>query len=199
VGTPSALSLGIRPRDFSENAYSYSLTPRTLAAMMVFFRNIAARDANYNGALPMPRVIIPPASRKQIATLRANGQSLATIGRRFGVSKQGIHQVLRADASHRVIRCRECDCPTNGDGAMPRDDWQVLCLACLAVSPHATFGEHLKSYRLAAGLRLVELAKRSGVCQGQISAYEQGHTSTPSWSIQRRLFAALRVKMVVEK
>jgi DNA-binding XRE family transcriptional regulator len=146
----------------------------------------------------MLRVIVPLASRKQIAALRANGQSLATIGRRFGVSKQGIHYVLRADTSHRVIRCRECNCQMNGAGAMPRDDRRVFCLACLAASPDATFGQHLQAYRIAAGMRLVELAKRSGVSQGQICAYEQGHNSA-SWSIQRRLFAALGVKLVMEK
>jgi DNA-binding XRE family transcriptional regulator len=146
----------------------------------------------------MPRVIVPSASRKQIAVLRANGHSLAKIGERFGVSKQGVAHVLRVDASHRVIRCRQCDCPINGAGAMPRDDRQVLCLVCLAASPDATFGEHLQAYRIAAGLRLVELAKRSGVSQGQISAYEHGN-NTPTWSIQRRLFAALGVRLVMER
>jgi transcriptional regulator with XRE-family HTH domain len=56
----------------------------------------------------------------------------------------------------------------------------------------------LQAYRIAAGLRMVELAKRSGVKQGQISAYEHGNYSA-TWSIQRRLFAALGVRLVMEK
>jgi DNA-binding XRE family transcriptional regulator len=142
----------------------------------------------------MPRVT--PAGRKKIATLRANGHSLATIARRFGVSRQSIHYILKD--LHRVIRCRECDCSLNAAGAMPRDDRQVLCLACLAASPNATFAEHLRAYRIAAGMRLVELAKRSCVSPGRISAFEQGRNSA-SWSNQLRLFAALRVKLVMEK
>jgi transcriptional regulator with XRE-family HTH domain len=147
----------------------------------------------------MPRKIIADAdSRKMIAALRAKGLSDYEIGELFGVSRQAVHRVLRSDASHRRIRCRVCDCGVNSAGAMPRDDREVFCLACLAKSPDATFGEHLQAYRLAAGLRIVALSKLTRINSSLLSAYEQGRCASAPWSIQRRLFRALGVRLVME-
>jgi transcriptional regulator with XRE-family HTH domain len=150
----------------------------------------------------MGRKIIADAdSRKRIAALRANGLSLAKIGERFGVSRQAIHFTLRADKSNklqRCIRCRVCDCELNPAGAMPRDDREVFCLACLAKRPDATFGEHLQAYRIAAGMRIVVLAKIARVTHTQISCYEEGRVPAAAWPTQRRLFQALSVKLVME-
>ena len=146
----------------------------------------------------MARKIIADAdSRKRIAALRAKGLTLQEIGSLFGVSRQAVHLVLQTNPAHMRIRCRVCDCKVNPTGAMPRDDRAVLCLNCLAVSANATFGEHLQAYRLAAGLRIVELAKLVGMRSCLISGYEQGHVKSASWPIQKRLFQAMGVNLVM--
>jgi DNA-binding XRE family transcriptional regulator len=143
------------------------------------------------------KIVTDPVSRKKIASLRAKGMSLAKIGQHLGVTRQCIHQAIRAAASHRRIRCRVCGCEVNPAGAMPRDDREVFCLACLAKSPDATFGEHLQAYRIAAGLRIVALGKLSGVSADRISAYEHGCKYNTPWVTQCQLFRALGVKLVL--
>ncbi|HEY1858977.1 MAG TPA: helix-turn-helix domain-containing protein [Gemmataceae bacterium] len=146
----------------------------------------------------MPRKIIADSdSRKRIAALRAKGLTLQEIGNLFGVSRQGVQRVLRADASHRRIRCRVCESEINPAGAMLRDDRQVLCLACLATCADASFGDHLQAFRLAAGLRIVALAKLARVKACQISSYEEGRIESAAWPIQRRLFQALGIELVM--
>jgi transcriptional regulator with XRE-family HTH domain len=147
----------------------------------------------------MPRKIVAdPDSRKRIAALRAKGLTLQEIGNLFGVSRQGIRRILQTDPRHKRIRCRTCDCRVNSAGAMLRDDRQVFCLNCLAASPDATFGEHLQAFRLAAGLRIVALAKLADVVPSHISAYEEGRIESAAWPILRRLFQALGVKHFME-
>jgi transcriptional regulator with XRE-family HTH domain len=146
----------------------------------------------------MPRKIVAdPDSRKKIAALRAKGLTLQGIGNHFGVSRQAILRILQSDPRHKRIRCRNCNCRVNAAGAMLRDDRQVFCLSCLAASPDATFGEHLQAFRLAVGLRIVALAKLARVEPSRISAYEEGHIETAAWPIQKRLFQALGVDLVL--
>jgi transcriptional regulator with XRE-family HTH domain len=146
----------------------------------------------------MPRKIIADAdSRARIAALRAKGLTLQAIGNLFGVSRQGIRRILQTDPRHKRIRCQACDCRVNAAGALLRDDRQVFCLHCLAASPDATFGEHLQAYRLAAGLRIVALAKLAGVDPSHISAYEEGRVESAAWPIQKRLFQTLGVDLVM--
>jgi transcriptional regulator with XRE-family HTH domain len=146
----------------------------------------------------MPRKLISDvASRKRIAALRAKGLTLSQIGNLLGVTKQAIQRVLNLDALPKRIRCRECESEINPAGAMPRDDRQVLCLPCLESSSGASFGEHLQAYRLAAGLRVAALAKLAGVNPCYISLYEEGRVESAAWSIQRRLFQALGVELVM--
>jgi transcriptional regulator with XRE-family HTH domain len=146
----------------------------------------------------MPRKIVAhPDSRERIAALRAKGLTLQEIGNLFGVSRQGIRRILQTEPGHKRIRCRVCDCGVNSAGAMLRDDKHVFCLYCLAASPDATFGEHLQAFRLAAGLRIVALAKLAAVEPSHISAYEEGRVDSAAWPIQKRLFRALGVDLVM--
>ena len=71
----------------------------------------------------------------------------------------------------------------------------MLCLPCLAQRPDVAFGEHLKSFRLAAGLKIVDLARQAGIRATVISGYEHGRIGTPSWTIMIRLFQALGVSL----
>jgi len=105
--------------------------------------------------------------------LRARGLSLAEVGRRLGVSRQCVHAALKR-ANAKRIRCKACARELNSAGALPRDDQAVYCLGCLAARPDSTIAERLLAYRLAAGLSVVELARRSGVGAGRISSFEHG-------------------------
>jgi hypothetical protein len=136
----------------------------------------------------------------RMAELRAQGLKLAEIGRLLGVTSQCVQQALDPKRRHPRfrVRCRVCDCDINPAGAVPRDDRQVYCLDCLANDPDAGFGEHLQAYRLAAGLKVVALAERSGVAAPQISSYEQGRTGSPGWKIMNQLFQALGVALVMQ-
>jgi transcriptional regulator with XRE-family HTH domain len=132
------------------------------------------------------------ARRQELAALRAQGLSYAEIGRRLGVSRQGVWELLRdcgPEVKALVVPCRACgrDVGTVRPGANPRRD--ALCLACLA-RPGVTLGQRLVTYRLVAGLTQAELAVRVGVRFGLVSAYERGERR-PEARVLRRLAKVL--------
>jgi len=132
-----------------------------------------------------------------MAELQAEGLSYGQIGQVLGVTRQRVQRALNPKhrPRHVRIRCRECDGDINPAGAVPRDDRDVLCLTCLAQRPEAPFGEHLKAFRMAAGLKIVDLAHKADLRATVISGYEHGRIGTPSWSIMVRLFQALGVSL----
>jgi transcriptional regulator with XRE-family HTH domain len=134
-----------------------------------------------------------------MAELRAAGLSYVQIGRELGVSRQAIRRALEPRSSNRDvrIRCRLCDQDINPAGAVPRDDRDVLCLSCLAKRPELGFGEHLKAFRLAAGMKVVALAEQVGVRPSVISSYEHGRTGTPTWQLLMQLLQVLGVRLAM--
>jgi transcriptional regulator with XRE-family HTH domain len=78
----------------------------------------------------------------------------------------------------------------------PRDA-TALCLACLRQRPHTPFGLRLQAVRLAAGLTLAELSRRSGVSAPSLRTYERGQTF-PSASPLRRLLRTLGSDLLAE-
>jgi transcriptional regulator with XRE-family HTH domain len=131
--------------------------------------------------------------------LRAKGMSYVEIGRALGMSRQAVRRALEPRPSTRSFRicCRLCERDINCSGAVPRDDRDVLCLTCLANRPDLGFGEHLKAFRLAAGLKVRALAEHVGVRPSVISSYEHGRTGTPTWKLLMRLLQALHVQLVM--
>jgi hypothetical protein len=71
--------------------------------------------------------------RRQAAELRAQGLSLAEVGRRLGVTKQAADQLLRPP--RRTSACPSCGKPALRDQPAPR------CPACLAADPSAPLAE----------------------------------------------------------
>jgi transcriptional regulator with XRE-family HTH domain len=131
--------------------------------------------------------------RAEIARLRARGLSLAEIGRRTGMSKQGVHEALafqRRPLTPRDVACAGCHASIPSAGALPSDAGQALCLTCLRRRPNAPFGLRLKAFRLAAGLMKAELADRVGVSSMAIHHYESG-AREPRWSQLAPLVRAL--------
>src|SRR5262249_45884164 len=119
----------------------------------------------------------------EIARLHARGLSLAEIGRRVGMSREGVYQALAQmsrSQSPRSVPCGSCRAPILSPGALPSDEGQALCLPCLATRPEVPFGVRLKAVRLAAGLMKAELADRVGVSLMTIHHYEAG-ARMPRW------------------
>src|SRR5262249_38386000 len=112
--------------------------------------------------------------RQRMAELRQQGLTLAEVGRRLTISKQGVQQTLaRRPRPLPCVCC--CRCETHipaGDG-LPRFDGPTLCLSCLAGLPEATFGQRLRALRVAAGLAQLELARRAGTRQPLVGRYER--------------------------
>ena len=113
--------------------------------------------------------------RRQAARLRARGLSLAEVGRRLGVCKQGAAALLHPLRRPPVVACARCGAAIISAGALPRDAGTALCLPCLARHPDAGLGQRLKAFRLAAGLLQKELARKAGVRDEMVRRYEQGH------------------------
>jgi hypothetical protein len=67
---------------------------------------------------------------------------------RLGFWYQAVHSFSKYALRSYRVRCRGCKCDLNPAVAQPQDDRKVYCLACLARRPTATFGQHLKAYRL---------------------------------------------------
>lgn len=135
--------------------------------------------------------------RETIARLRADGLSLAEIGRCFGVSRQCVQETLRAMARARVrsVACAACGDAIRSAGAIRSDAGSALCLPCLARRPATSFGVRLKACRLAAGLTKAELAGRAGLTQQMVRHYEGG-TREPRWSQVARLVGVLGAALV---
>jgi DNA-binding XRE family transcriptional regulator len=93
------------------------------------------------------------------------------------------------------VRCRACRRDLNQAVARPEDDRQVYCLACLAAHPDASFAEHLRTYRLAAGLTASALAAKAGVPQSTLSCLECAW-SRANWETAAKLLRALGVRLV---
>ncbi|HKI34044.1 MAG TPA: helix-turn-helix domain-containing protein [Gemmataceae bacterium] len=134
-----------------------------------------------------------PKRRAEIAGLHARGLTLAEIGRRLGMSRQGVYEalaLLRQPMPKRSVPCVGCRAPIASPGALPSDGDHALCLPCLASRPDAPFGTRLKAFRLAAGLMKAELADRVGVSAMTIHHYETG-AREPRWRHLAPLVRAL--------
>src|SRR5436309_1580357 len=119
------------------------------------------------------------ARRKKVAQLHAQCLEPAAIARRVGISRQWVYRLLNPTPRDFFVRCRECSADLPTAGAYLRDDGRVYCLDCLAKHPEAPFGEHLKAFRLAAGLHQAELADRAGIPRARLTIYERRHVSPP--------------------
>jgi transcriptional regulator with XRE-family HTH domain len=130
--------------------------------------------------------------RRRAALLRAGGLSLAEVGRRLGVSRQGAASLLRPLRGAPAVACARCGAAIVSAGALPRDAGKARCLACLAGQPCVGLWQRLKSFRLAAGLLQTDLAREAGVKDEIIRRCER-ERSRPRPATRARLARALGV------
>jgi transcriptional regulator with XRE-family HTH domain len=134
----------------------------------------------------------------EMARLRAQGLTLAEIGRRFGVSRQRVHEALASrlrPPPPRSVACAGCGAPVASAGVLPGDAGRALCLVCLVSRPEAPFGIRLKSLRLAAGLMKAELGRRAGAALHHLARYEDGRR-VPRRQVTERLARALGMALL---
>jgi transcriptional regulator with XRE-family HTH domain len=124
--------------------------------------------------------------------LRQQGLTFAEIAQRVNVSRQAVHQALRSLAR---LRCRLCLAELNQAGARAPDRGKALCLPCRARHPEESFAEHLRSFRIAAGLTRQELARRTRMSIARLTSFEGGFARSTCWADQVRLFKAMDVRL----
>jgi transcriptional regulator with XRE-family HTH domain len=112
--------------------------------------------------------------RRLAARLRAQGLTLAEVGRRLGLTPQAAASLLRPLRPTPAVACFLCGKAIVSAGALPSDAGQALCLACLEICPGATHGERLRAFRLAAGLMKIELARKAAMPEMMVRRLEQG-------------------------
>ncbi|MBY0526393.1 MAG: helix-turn-helix domain-containing protein [Gemmataceae bacterium] len=136
--------------------------------------------------------------RRRVVELYEQGLSPAEIARQVGMSDQGVRYTLNAVQKEkaRSVSCRRCKVAINPTGALPRNHGRALCLACLAKTPEASFGDRLLSLRLAHGLTVMDLARRAEVDAGALYEYETDKHE-PTWQPLVRLVRVLGQELVV--
>ena len=119
------------------------------------------------------------ARRRKAEWLRARGLTLKEIGRRLGVTAQGVRYMLGLTPARprRVrpdLRCATCRRVIPGSGTTGRTCGAVYCTACLAMMTDATCAQRLRSLRVARGLSRPTLARLAGVSVPLLSLHERG-------------------------
>jgi transcriptional regulator with XRE-family HTH domain len=128
--------------------------------------------------------------------LRAQGLTLAEVGRKMGCTKQAVHHMLGfcgpAPRPRKPVACPACG-GAAGTAQTARDHAPALCLACLEKRPGATFAERLRALRIALGLSLEALAGRAGLSTWAVRVLEKGKCC-PRPGTLHRLAEALGVE-----
>jgi transcriptional regulator with XRE-family HTH domain len=133
-------------------------------------------------------------ARQEAARLRRQGLSLQELAREIGTSHQAVSQFLDNGAGDRPIVCRDCRAvviPSALALAMANINKRPWCTACLAKHPEATFGERLRSLRLARGMTHKDLAKAVRRHPNSISRFECGVSEQPQCKLLLRLVQVL--------
>jgi transcriptional regulator with XRE-family HTH domain len=132
--------------------------------------------------------------RRQILELRAQGLTLAKIGRLLGISRQAVQGTLKETGlslpRRGRVSCRACGREVLNGEYRIECNGPVLCRACLAARPETPFGQRLRSLRLAAGLTQAALAQKVGLAVGSVRDYERGRDE-PRWGNLVKLLAVL--------
>jgi transcriptional regulator with XRE-family HTH domain len=113
--------------------------------------------------------------RRKMAELRAKGLTFEEIGRRLGVTKQRVGQLLQSiGTTGFALHCRDCGAEIVSRLSRAGRNAPSLCPACLAKTPRHCVGERLKTHRLIAGLTQREVAAEAGITPQAVALFEKG-------------------------
>jgi transcriptional regulator with XRE-family HTH domain len=118
-----------------------------------------------------------------MARLRAEGLTLAEIGRRLGVSRQRVKVALDNVGLGRrpPLRCHQCKAVILTHSPTQLPPLSVYCLPCLNRHPKARFGDRLRAFRYAAGLTQEQLAAKAGLPKATLHRHESGAVERLPW------------------
>ncbi len=136
--------------------------------------------------------------RRLMVELRDLGLTYQQIGERLGMTHQAVQQALRYTGNARLvaIRCLECKAILTHLRTVKENNGAVYCFACLPAD--ATFGQRLKTLRLAKGLTLMTLGERTGIGWNLLSKYERDQVE-PKCSNLMKLIRVLGVALMAVK
>jgi transcriptional regulator with XRE-family HTH domain len=140
----------------------------------------------------------PPNRQKHplIIELAAQGLSRRQIAERVGVTPEWVRCILAEhglSVSLRILKCRQCG-KTLTSGHKAEQNPDVLCASCLSRHSGYSFGQRLRSLRLAANLSRAELSARCGLSQALLGNYERDE-GQPTEESLGRLAQGLGVKV----
>jgi hypothetical protein len=117
--------------------------------------------------------------RDQVAAVRAQGLSFAAIGAHLGIRKQAAWYLCRQEPARHPfgVRCATCAAVVADRYFQERTVGEVLCRACLAAGPAASFALRLRSLRVAAGLTQRALEQAGGLSLGRLKEFEDERPS----------------------
>ena len=112
---------------------------------------------------------------RKMAQLRSKGLTFEEIGRRHGVTKQRVGQLLHSiGATDFALCCCDCGAEILSRRSRAGRNIHSLCPVCLAKSPGHCVGERLKTHRLIAGLTQREVAAETGITPQAVALFEKG-------------------------
>jgi DNA-binding XRE family transcriptional regulator len=116
----------------------------------------------------------------------SKGANARSIGKRLGMSRQGVQQLLR-----RSLLCSQC-----GREISRHYSRQPLTMCPECLPADAPFAQRLRACRLAAGMTQLELAKNAGVAHASIVQYELGN-ELPRFENLAKLARVLGKRLVI--
>jgi transcriptional regulator with XRE-family HTH domain len=123
------------------------------------------------------------ASRQEASRLVQEGLSLTAVGRKMGISRQRVHQLVREKAPKprlgATLICADCNRPVGKARASYRFLKPVYCPQCLIKHSDVPFHVRLRLLRLAKGWTLQEAGRRCGVGLNAFYYYEHGPRTKP--------------------
>jgi transcriptional regulator with XRE-family HTH domain len=114
---------------------------------------------------------------RKAVQLRARGLTLAAIGRRLGLTRQGTAYIL-ANTARRLPRvpdrCGDCGRELSDGGTADPTGGKVYCPDCLRRLGGTDFAQRLRYLRVRRGMTRVALERAAGVGRGLVRHCEEG-------------------------
>jgi len=128
-----------------------------------------------------------PERHQQIIDFAAQGWTRHKIADHLGITPEWVRAVLAQYGfvvSLRILKCPGCGAPV-AKGHKALQNSLALCKNCLHPGKVLSFGQRLKSFRLAENLSLEELSYRSGLSKTMIGNYERDEANPTDASAQK--------------